>query len=132
MLLTAGSYAAAEFAADGKMLALGYEDGRLLVEARPGARHELPAEMDEAKLRSLWKALAGSDAKLAYQARWLLGGTSKQTLALFRGGLRPASQVTAQQVDTWIGQLDGNSFEDSGGGDAQLEKTGYAFEPGAG
>ena len=77
-------FTAVEFSRDGRMLALGNEDGRLVLWKPPPlpSRKPLPAEMDETKLKNLWQALTGADAKLAYQARWLLSSDPKQTLPL--------------------------------------------------
>jgi len=126
----ADDYTTAVFSPDGRALALGNEDGRLVLLKPPllPARKPLPAEMDEAKLKGLWQALAGADAKLAFQARFLLTAAPKQALALFRAELRPQTG-DAEKVAVWIGQLDSNSFKEREVAMKELEKIGDAFEP---
>jgi WD40 repeat protein len=124
-----GDFTRAEFSPDGKMLALGHNAGRLLLWKPPPLppRKPLPAEMDEAKLRTLWHALADPEAKAAYQARWLLSAAPKQTLPLFQKELRWVG-VDAKQVAVWIAQLDNSIFKDRDLATRELEKLRDAVE----
>jgi WD40 repeat protein len=124
-----GDFSRAEFSPDGKMLALGHQDGRLLLWNPPPLppRKPLPAALDDAKLQALWQALADPDAKAAYQARWLLSAAPKQTLSLFQKELRPVT-VDAKQVAGWIAQLDTTTFKERDLATRELEKLGDAVE----
>jgi WD40 repeat protein len=126
-----GEFTTAEFTTDGKMLALGYDDGRILLWEPPPmpTRNQVSATVDEARLRENWMALAGADGILAYKARWLLSSRPQQTLPLLRAELRPVPPVAAKQVDTWITQLDSDSFKDRENALRNLEKAGEAFRP---
>jgi WD40 repeat protein len=109
-----GDCNAVEFAQDGHMLAAGYEDGRLVLWQPPVMPPcpPLPAPVDEVKLRDLWLALASRDAILAYQARWLLSATPKQTLVLLRNELRLAPPDATGHIDMWIAKLDSHSYKE--------------------
>jgi hypothetical protein len=113
------------------LIALGYDDGRIVLWEPPqmAARKSPLVDFDEGKLWSLWRALGGTDAKLAYQARWLLSDAPKQTLRLMRDELRLTPHVQAEQVEAWISQLDGSSFKVRDVAYRELEKAGEAFEP---
>jgi WD40 repeat protein len=126
-----GDFTVAEFTPDGKLIALGYDDGRIVLWEPPqmAARKSPLVDFDEGKLWSLWRALGGTDAKLAYQARWLLSDAPKQTLRLMRDELRLTPHVQAEQVEAWISQLDGSSFKVRDVAYRELEKAGEAFEP---
>jgi hypothetical protein len=65
----------------------------------------------DASVTHLWKALAGGDAKAAYQARWLLSSVPQQTLPLLRAELQPAT-VDNKQIPAWIARLDSKSFKE--------------------
>ena len=98
-----GEFSAAEFTSDGKMLALGYDDGRLILWEPPTMPLHKPRSepLNEAQLRETWKALVGTDGKQAYAARWLLSSAPKQTLPLLRrasaGAVR--CRATSRHVD---------------------------------
>src|SRR5262245_40048588 len=80
--------------------------------------------MTEVRLKELWQALAGADAKRAHEARWLLSAAAKQTLPLLRQELRPVPLPEAKEVATWIAQLDSPSFQERNQATQQLAKAG--------
>ncbi len=84
-------FAVAQFSPDGRQLALGFKDGRLLLCKPPPlpSPRPVPATITRGRLNQLWHALAGNDAKTAYEARWLLSANPQQTLPMLRDKLRP-------------------------------------------
>jgi WD40 repeat protein len=119
-----GNFTSLQVTRDGRMLALGYEDGGLLLWKPPPLppRQPLAVALDEVKLRELWKVLAGEDAQLAYQARWLLSAAPKQTLPLLRQELRAVPWQDAEQVKAWIAQLDSPLFKERSKAMQKLEE----------
>jgi hypothetical protein len=124
-----GQYKTGEFSADGRILALGYADGGLLLHKSPAAppRKLLPATIDVDKLKKLWQSLAQPDAKFAYKARLQLKAASQQTLALFRQELKP-QKADAKQLADWIEQLGSTSFKQRESALTALEKAGDAAQ----
>jgi hypothetical protein len=123
-------FSTAAFSNDGRSLALGYEDGRLLLWKPPPlpARKPLPDTIAPAKLKDLWQSLAGADAKAAYDARWLLSAAPKQTLPLLRAELQ-REQIDPKKIPAWIAQLDNNAFKERDAAMRELEKAADAAEP---
>ncbi|HYV34113.1 MAG TPA: WD40 repeat domain-containing protein [Gemmataceae bacterium] len=123
-----GNFATAAFAPVEQTIALGYNDGRLLLWKSPPItpRKAKLVALTEAQLRELWTALASVDAKAAYAGRWTLTSAAKQTLPLFRKELRPTPKVDTKQVAGWIAQLDSDSFKQRELAMRDLEQAGDA------
>ncbi len=124
-------FAVAQFSPDGRQLALGYKDGRLLLCKPPPlpSPRPLPSRMTRTTLQRLWQELAGTDAKAAYQARWLLSAAAKQTLPLLSENLRPISGPDANKVATLVSLLDSDSFKERELAMFKLGKMGNVAEP---
>src|SRR5262249_18023290 len=63
------------------------------------------------KPESLWGDLASENAAVAYRALNALSAAPKETIALLRQELRPATEVDAKRIDGLIADLDNNQFD---------------------
>jgi RNA polymerase sigma factor (sigma-70 family) len=112
------------FSPDGRTLAVSSEEAPVYVwdvygSADRPKQPPTPAELDQA-----WAALAGGDAKAAFQAVGGLVGAPDRSVALLRDRLKPAAAVDATQVRELIRRLDNAKFADRHAATAELEALG--------
>src|SRR5204862_145055 len=110
------------FAPDGRTLAAASDDAPVYVWDVLGLSDQQPpstAELDEC-----WTALAGPDAKPAFQAIRRLIAAPDAAVALLRQRLTPASPVDPKQVREFMRQLDSSRFTERQRAAAELEKLG--------
>jgi WD40 repeat protein len=127
--LYAESFNAVAAVPNGNLLAAGYMDGRVLL-WQPVPLPPLPPlpAPGRRQMPELWQALAGSDARRAHEARWLLAEDARQTLDLLRRELRPVAPVDAKQVAAWLALLDSLSYKERVRAMQALEQAGDVVE----
>ncbi len=112
------------FSPDSARLASGFVDGTVLVwdvaAVRPSAGPDA-APLSGEQAEALWTALAGADARKAWQAIGALAQAPRQTVPLLRDRLRPAAAADPKQIALWIDQLDSASFKEREKASRELE-----------
>jgi hypothetical protein len=113
------------FSADGERLASGGTDTSVLVWNRslslPRGRSVTLTRDD---LDRLWKRLASSDARDAYQALCTLAAAPGQTESFLATRLHPAAPVDPQRLAGWIADLDADRFQVRQRATLELERLG--------
>ncbi len=101
------------FSADGKCLVSGSADTTALVwDAAPLLRQaDVPTvELSAGQLEAHWAALAGADARRAFQAIKALSASPAQTVSWIRERLKPAVGVEEQRLARLIVELNDDKF----------------------
>jgi WD40 repeat protein len=124
-----GAIDSLSFSADGTLLASAGTDRTTLlwgVYRRPrGEAAQAPAE----DLEQGWQALAGEDAREAYEAIGRLASFPRQSVALLRRRLRPVVVPDPQALARLMAGLDSERFEERKQAVRELEGLGLAAEP---
>jgi RNA polymerase sigma factor (sigma-70 family) len=110
------------FSADCRRLASGSLDSTVLLWDLTGS--SIGEDVEQA-----WAALAGRDARRAYEAVWTLARNPERTLPLLRDRLRPVKPVGREHIDRWIKDLDSGQFDIREKATAELGKCGELAEP---
>jgi WD40 repeat protein len=122
----------AVFAPDGKRVYSASADTTILVwNTEDLSAGPPPPELTDAERDELWKALAGEDARAAFQAIQRLAAAPAPALALLKERLRPAAPPDAarrKQLDRWVADLDSDDFATREKATAELEKAGAEAE----
>jgi WD40 repeat protein len=119
------------FLPDGRRILSTGDDATALlwdVTGRPANAPRVAAP-DEAELKRLWDALAGSDTPRAYQAVWRLGDNPEQSVGFLHEGLKPVLGVDADHIEKLIKDLDHNRFAIREKASAALRSLGNLAEP---
>ena len=80
-------------------------------------------------LDDFWTDLAGADAAKAYRAIWALTRTAKETVAYFARKLTPTATPDARKVQSWIEDLNSDTFVVREKANQELSKLGVLVEP---
>jgi WD40 repeat protein len=112
------------FAPDGRRLVSGQADSTLLI-WYVGARATPHAgKLAVEAVAKAWDDLAGSDAALAFQARWALVRVPDTTLAHFQKHLKPARPADPKHLQKLIADLDSQQFPVRSAANKELEELG--------
>jgi hypothetical protein len=120
----AGQINAVAFAPDGRTLAATSDEAPVYIWdvlnlAEFAGRAPTAAELDQA-----WAALAGADAKAAFQAIGRLVAAPNPSVAFLRERLKPAMAVDAARVRELVRQIDSERFAERERAKQELEKLG--------
>jgi WD40 repeat protein len=118
----AGDVRALAFAPDGRTLAAASDEAPVYLWDVFGPA---PAEPPEpADLAQAWADLAGRDARAAFEGLRRLVNAPDQAVPFLAQRLEPAAVVSAEQVQTWIHQLDSDKFTERRRAATELERLG--------
>jgi WD40 repeat protein len=124
---------AVAFSPDGKTLAVaGGGDYAILIFDATGILEngELPrANLSGEALQSLWNQLAGSDARAAHRATWMLTAGKKQTRSFLKERLQPVPNVDNERVVRLIKDLDSARFGTRDQATSELKRFRELAEP---
>jgi RNA polymerase sigma factor (sigma-70 family) len=119
------------FSGDGRRLVSGSTDTLVLMwdTADPLFFAAPPAALTKAERETLWRDLAGADARLAYRAMGRLLAQPQETVALFQTGLEPVPPVDSKQIERWVADLDAANFSVREKATVALTELGDLAEP---
>jgi WD40 repeat protein len=118
----AGDVRALAFAPDGRTLAAASDEAPVYLWDVFGPA---PAEpLDAADLAQAWTDLAGQNARAAFEGLRRLVTAPDQAVPFLAQRLEPAAVVSAEQVQTWIRQLDSDKFAERRRAATELAKLG--------
>jgi dipeptidyl aminopeptidase/acylaminoacyl peptidase len=128
-----GPVFAAAFSNDGKFVASGASDGKMLIRDITAVTRTLrqPGEaLPAAKLESHWRSLGNTNPYPAYRAIFTLGLVPNQTMPLFKERLEPfAELMDRDRVGKLVNDLNDDSFAVRDKARKDLEKMGALVEP---
>jgi hypothetical protein len=104
-----GAITCLAFAADGRYLVTGSQDGTVLVWAiRPAGKVAL--RLNEKERDALWADLTGGDAAKAFDAVRALAAVPASAVALVRDRVKPATAFDEETFEKLVGDLDKATF----------------------
>jgi RNA polymerase sigma factor (sigma-70 family) len=113
------------FSADEGKLASSSEDSTLLVWDVAGAAASMPPTK-EGDINQAWQALAGKDARAAYEAIRVLGASPAAAVQHIRQQLKPIAPVDAQRINACLRNLDSDEFAVREQASRDLEQMGQS------
>jgi len=102
-----------EFTPDGRRLLTSSCDTTILSwdMTRPEWRSRpLSSNLSDADLATHWNRLRNATAEEAYRSKWALVGDPKKTVEFLRARLPSTTPISAEQIKTWVADLDANQF----------------------
>ncbi|MBI1915935.1 MAG: hypothetical protein HYS12_14550 [Planctomycetes bacterium] len=125
-----GDVTTVAFSPNGRSLATGSTDTTVLVWDVTALARRMPraTDLSARELQERWAALAGKDARKAFDAICALAA-AKQTVSFLKERLKPAVSPDAKQVSKWISELDSKKFESRRKAAQELRRLGAAVVP---
>jgi WD40 repeat protein len=120
------------FTPDGKTLVSGSMDTTALVWDVTGLRTALPPLLSEARLLSLWRRLASSDAADAGRSIWSFTADPKRSTEFLAVQLRQLPGPYSPQIVKSVADLDSKSFETREAAESKLKQLGKLAVPALG
>jgi WD40 repeat protein len=103
-----GPYQSVSFSPDGKLVAMGYPNGTILLWDIRALSPK--SKSDPEAIQSAWKELASTENGIPFKAMGILQAAPTETLALFRDKLRSADAMDAATLTKLFQDLDHDRF----------------------
>jgi WD40 repeat protein len=121
------------FSSNGKYLVTAGTDSTLLVwdiaALTKGQKPSPPANVSDAALEKLWIDLGAADAARGFDAIYTLSGAPEKATTMLKSRLKPVPAIALSQVESWIRQLQSDSFAVREKATSELERLGELAKP---